>query len=143
MSKCLLNIIVKCVVWNCQSEQTVLMVVSLIFVSPVYSLAVLTTQLNERRAPLFRPNTGQSAGARQGKNAPPPYQLSSCCWDTMLMLLCFLKKNLGVFSFLFPDFVLTKRERPCMFTFVFSKCSAGTKTSLFSLRLLFISSRLF
>lgn len=34
------------------------------------SLAVLTTQLNERRAPLFRPNTGQSAGGRQGEKTP-------------------------------------------------------------------------
>lgn len=38
----------------------------------VGSLAVLTTQLNERRAPLFRPNTGPSAGARQGENVFPP-----------------------------------------------------------------------
>lgn len=122
--------------------------VSFIFVSPVCSLAVLTTQLNERRAPLFRPNTGQSAGARQGKNAPPPYQLSSYCWDTPTELqenyaIMFSEEKLGCFSFLFPDFVLTERERPCMFTFVFSKCSTGTKTSLFSLRLLFISRRLF
>ncbi|XP_067338781.1 transport and Golgi organization protein 1 homolog isoform X2 [Channa argus] len=29
-------------------------------------LAVLTSQLNERRAPLFRPNSGQLAGPRQG-----------------------------------------------------------------------------
>ncbi|XP_049915055.1 transport and Golgi organization protein 1 homolog isoform X2 [Epinephelus moara] len=29
-------------------------------------LAVLTSQLNERRAPLFRPNSGQPAGPRQG-----------------------------------------------------------------------------
>lgn len=124
------------------------MTVSLFFVSPVYSLAVLTTQLNERRAPLFRPNTGQSAGARQGKNALPPYHLSSYCWDTPTELqendaIVFSEEELGCFSFLFPDSVLTKRGRPCMFTFVFSKCSTGTKTSLFSLQLLFISSLLF
>lgn len=76
--------------------------VSLIFVSPVYSLAVLTTQLNERRAPLFRPNTGQSAGARQGKNAPPPYQLSSYCWGTPTELqendaIVFSEEKLGCF----------------------------------------------
>lgn len=41
----------------------------------VRSLAVLTTQLNERRAPLFRPNTGPSAGARQGKEfCPNPHK---------------------------------------------------------------------
>lgn len=40
---------------------------SLILVSfPTNRLAVLTAQLNERRAPLFRPNSGQAAGPRQG-----------------------------------------------------------------------------
>lgn len=33
-------------------------------------LAVLTSQLNERRAPLFRPNSGQPAGPRQGPRPP-------------------------------------------------------------------------
>lgn len=79
------------------------------FVSPVYSLAVLTTQLNERRAPLFRPNTGQSAGARQGKNVPPPYQQSSYCWDTLTELqendaIVFSEEKLGCFYFSFSWF---------------------------------------
>lgn len=129
-------------------EQTVLMMVSLIFVSPVYSLAVLTTQLNERRAPLFRPNTGQSAGARQGKNAPPPHQLSSCCWDTLTELqendaIVFSEETLGCFSFLFLILCLLKEKGLVFLHLFFSKCSTGTKTSLFSLRLLFISSHLF
>ncbi|XP_037304954.2 transport and Golgi organization protein 1 homolog isoform X2 [Pungitius pungitius] len=34
-------------------------------------LAVLTSQLNERRAPLFRPNSGQPAGPRQGDSYGP------------------------------------------------------------------------
>ncbi|CAG09193.1 unnamed protein product, partial [Tetraodon nigroviridis] len=34
-------------------------------------LAVLTAQLNERRAPLFRPNSGQAAGPRQGDSYGP------------------------------------------------------------------------
>ncbi|KAM9840450.1 transport and Golgi organization protein 1 homolog [Aulostomus maculatus] len=34
-------------------------------------LAVLTSQLNERRAPLFRPNSGQAAGLRQGDSYGP------------------------------------------------------------------------
>ncbi|KAM4522664.1 transport and Golgi organization protein 1 homolog isoform 1-T1 [Odontesthes bonariensis] len=34
-------------------------------------LAVLTSQLNERRAPLFRPNSGQTAGPRQGDSYGP------------------------------------------------------------------------
>ncbi|KAM8725744.1 transport and Golgi organization protein 1 homolog isoform 2-T2 [Acanthopagrus schlegelii] len=34
-------------------------------------LAVLTSQLNERRAPLFRPNSGQNAGPRQGDSYGP------------------------------------------------------------------------
>lgn len=34
-------------------------------------LAVLTLQLNERRAPLFRPNSGQHAGPRQGDSYGP------------------------------------------------------------------------
>ncbi|XP_019953132.2 transport and Golgi organization protein 1 homolog isoform X2 [Paralichthys olivaceus] len=34
-------------------------------------LAVLTSQLNERRAPLFRPNPGQQAGPRQGDSYGP------------------------------------------------------------------------
>uniref|UniRef100_A0A3Q3KZQ1 Ring finger protein 8 n=1 Tax=Mastacembelus armatus TaxID=205130 RepID=A0A3Q3KZQ1_9TELE len=34
-------------------------------------LAVLTSQLNERRAPLFRPNSGQAAGPRQGDSYGP------------------------------------------------------------------------
>uniref|UniRef100_A0A1A8LKF2 Transport and Golgi organization protein 1 homolog n=1 Tax=Nothobranchius pienaari TaxID=704102 RepID=A0A1A8LKF2_9TELE len=34
-------------------------------------LAVLTSQLNERRAPLFRPNPGQPAGPRQGDSYGP------------------------------------------------------------------------
>lgn len=39
----------------------------LILVSfPTNRLAVLTAQLNERRAPLFRPNSGQAAGPHQG-----------------------------------------------------------------------------
>ncbi|XP_037606352.1 transport and Golgi organization protein 1 homolog isoform X5 [Sebastes umbrosus] len=33
-------------------------------------LAVLTSQLNERRAPLFRPNSGQPPGPRQGPRPP-------------------------------------------------------------------------
>uniref|UniRef100_A0A8C7WQC3 Transport and Golgi organization protein 1 homolog n=1 Tax=Oryzias sinensis TaxID=183150 RepID=A0A8C7WQC3_9TELE len=33
-------------------------------------LAVITSQLNERRAPLFRPNSGQAAGPRQGPRPP-------------------------------------------------------------------------
>lgn len=37
------------------------------FFLPITRLAVLTSQLNERRAPLFRPNSGQPAGPRQGK----------------------------------------------------------------------------
>lgn len=36
---------------------------------PTNRLAVLTAQLNERRAPLFRPNPGQAAGPRQGDRA--------------------------------------------------------------------------
>ncbi|KAM6954083.1 transport and Golgi organization protein 1 homolog [Aplochiton taeniatus] len=35
-------------------------------------LAVLTSQLNERRAPLFRPNHGQFMSARQGSYGPSP-----------------------------------------------------------------------
>nr|XP_061806744.1 transport and Golgi organization protein 1 homolog [Nerophis lumbriciformis] len=34
-------------------------------------LAALTSQLNERRAPLFRPNSGQAAGPRQGDSYGP------------------------------------------------------------------------
>ncbi|KAM3603207.1 uncharacterized protein V6R79_018310 [Siganus canaliculatus] len=34
-------------------------------------LAVLTSQLNERRAPLFRPNSGQPSGPRQGDSYGP------------------------------------------------------------------------
>ncbi|CAN9507811.1 unnamed protein product [Ophioblennius macclurei] len=34
-------------------------------------LAVLTSQLNERRAPLFRPNSGQQAGPRHGDSYGP------------------------------------------------------------------------
>uniref|UniRef100_A0A668A1S9 Transport and Golgi organization protein 1 homolog n=2 Tax=Myripristis murdjan TaxID=586833 RepID=A0A668A1S9_9TELE len=34
-------------------------------------LAVLTSQLNERRAPLFRPNSGQPVGPRQGDSYGP------------------------------------------------------------------------
>ncbi|KAG8011441.1 Transport and Golgi organization protein 1-like protein [Nibea albiflora] len=34
-------------------------------------LAVLTSQLNERRAPLFRPNSGQPTGPRQGDSYGP------------------------------------------------------------------------
>ncbi|XP_033931392.1 transport and Golgi organization protein 1 homolog isoform X1 [Pseudochaenichthys georgianus] len=34
-------------------------------------LGVLTSQLNERRAPLFRPNSGQHAGPRQGDSYGP------------------------------------------------------------------------
>uniref|UniRef100_A0A3Q3BJ52 MIA SH3 domain ER export factor 3 n=1 Tax=Kryptolebias marmoratus TaxID=37003 RepID=A0A3Q3BJ52_KRYMA len=34
-------------------------------------LVVLTSQLNERRAPLFRPNSGQPAGPRQGDSYGP------------------------------------------------------------------------
>ncbi|XP_045916097.1 transport and Golgi organization protein 1 homolog isoform X2 [Micropterus dolomieu] len=34
-------------------------------------LAVMTSQLNERRAPLFRPNSGQPAGPRQGDSYGP------------------------------------------------------------------------
>lgn len=34
-------------------------------------LALLTSQLNERRAPLFRPNAGQPAGPRQGGSYGP------------------------------------------------------------------------
>ncbi|XP_039982039.1 transport and Golgi organization protein 1 homolog isoform X2 [Xiphias gladius] len=34
-------------------------------------LAVITSQLNERRAPLFRPNSGQPAGPRQGDSYGP------------------------------------------------------------------------
>ncbi|XP_078798767.1 uncharacterized protein mia3 isoform X6 [Oryzias latipes] len=34
-------------------------------------LAVITSQLNERRAPLFRPNSGQAAGPRQGDSYGP------------------------------------------------------------------------
>ncbi|KAM4713284.1 transport and Golgi organization protein 1 homolog isoform 2-T2 [Anableps anableps] len=34
-------------------------------------LAILTSQLNERRAPLFRPNSGQPAGPRQGDSYGP------------------------------------------------------------------------
>ncbi|KAM6915446.1 transport and Golgi organization protein 1 homolog [Xenentodon cancila] len=34
-------------------------------------LAVLTSQLNERRAPLFRPNSGQPGGPRQGDSYGP------------------------------------------------------------------------
>ncbi|XP_047184518.1 transport and Golgi organization protein 1 homolog isoform X2 [Scophthalmus maximus] len=34
-------------------------------------LAVITSQLNERRAPLFRPNSGQHAGPRQGDSYGP------------------------------------------------------------------------
>ncbi|KAK7907624.1 hypothetical protein WMY93_016236 [Mugilogobius chulae] len=34
-------------------------------------LAVLTSQLNEKRAPLFRPNSGQFAGPRQGDSYGP------------------------------------------------------------------------
>uniref|UniRef100_H3DG50 Nuclear pore complex interacting protein N-terminal domain-containing protein n=1 Tax=Tetraodon nigroviridis TaxID=99883 RepID=H3DG50_TETNG len=38
---------------------------------PTNRLAVLTAQLNERRAPLFRPNSGQAAGPRQGDSYGP------------------------------------------------------------------------
>lgn len=114
-------------------------------------LAVLTSQLNERRAPLFRPNSGQPAGPRQGKQAKHNHlfcfftlgQFSS--YRCLRRWCCFLmKSSISLFfSVFFVVFCFSKWKSGCCDrTFAISKCLTEMRTSSL-LTLYCIDNRLF